>query len=134
MGQISAHIDGTVPQVLALIDQKPLNYPTRFQIRSATAKGNAAVDLDMRVPMLHDIKVADVGISIHAATNNLALALSDHLVLSNGSINFDVDNQTLKGAGTVSLGLFDSRRQLDRSLCAQGSDQHTIECRWAVPE
>jgi hypothetical protein len=104
VGQITAHIDGTLPQLLALIDQKPLNYPTRFQIRSATAKGTAAVDLNMRIPMLHDIKVADVGISVHAVTNNLGLALSDHLVLSNGSINFDVDNQTLKAAGTASLG------------------------------
>ncbi len=101
VGEMGAHIDGTVPQVLALIDQKPLRYPTRFQIRSATAKGNAAVDLDLHVPMLHDIKVDNVGISIRVATSELSLALSDHLVISNGNVKFDVGNKSLRAVGNV---------------------------------
>ncbi len=102
-GIISAHIDGTVPQVLALIDEKPLHYPSRFQIRTASAKGSASVDLSVRLPMLRDLSINDVGISVRATTSNLGLALSDHLAITNGNVNFAVDNANLRAVGTVSV-------------------------------
>jgi hypothetical protein len=102
-GVISAHVDGTVQDVLALLDQKPLQYPSRFQIRSATAKGNAAIDMTVRVPMLRDVKVDDIGISAKAATTGLALALSDHFSIANGNVNFAIDNTSLHAVGNVGL-------------------------------
>jgi hypothetical protein len=102
-GVISAHIDGSVQDVLALLDQKPLQYPSRFQIRSATAKGNAAIDVMVRVPMLRDVKVDDIGISAKAATTGLALALSDHFSIANGNVNFAITNTNLHAVGTVGL-------------------------------
>ncbi len=103
-GIISAHVDGTVPQVLALIDEKPLHYPSRFQIRTASAKGSASVDLSVRLPMLRNLSINDVGISVRAATSNFGLALNDHLAITNGNVNFAVDNTNLRAVGTVSLG------------------------------
>ncbi|HWU25880.1 MAG TPA: AsmA-like C-terminal domain-containing protein, partial [Rhizomicrobium sp.] len=103
VGQIAAHVDGTVQQVLALIDQKPLNYPSRFHIRSESAKGTAAIDLSVHVPMLHDIKMKDVGLSIRAATSNFGIALSDRLAISNGNLVFNIDNKALRAAGTAAL-------------------------------
>ena len=102
-GVVSAHIDGSVADVLALLDQKPLQYPTRFQIRTATAKGNAAIDMRVRVPMLRDVKVDDIGISAKAATTGLGLALSDHLSITNGNVNFVIDNTSLHAVGNVGL-------------------------------
>lgn len=111
IGQISAHVDGTVAQVLALIDQKPLNYPSRFHIRSASAKGTAAVDLSLRVPMLHDVKMKDIGLSIRAVASNFGIALSDRLAIENGNVTFDIDNRGLHSSGTV--GLADSNMGID---------------------
>ena len=102
-GIASAHVEGNVPDVLALMDQKPLQYPTRFGIRSASAKGTASVDVTVRVPMLRDIRVDDIGILVKAQTTNLGLALSDRLAVSNGNVSFTVDNQSLRAVGTVSL-------------------------------
>lgn len=102
-GNVTAHVEGSVPQVLALIDQKPLKYPSRFHIRTATAKGTASVDLSVRVPMLRKLKVDDVGISVRAATTDLALQLSDRLTVTNSNVNFVVDNNSLRAVGTVNL-------------------------------
>jgi Protein of unknown function/AsmA-like C-terminal region len=102
-GNISAHVDGTVPELLALIDQKPLQYPSRFKIRSASAQGIAGVDVAVRVPMLQSIRMDDVGISIKAAVSNLDLALNDHLGVADGNVNFDVNNSSLRATGKVAL-------------------------------
>jgi hypothetical protein len=102
-GVVSAHIDGAVADVLALLDHKPLQYPSRFQIRAATAKGNVTADMTVRVPMLRDVKVDDIAISARAATTGLGLALSDHLSIANGNVNFVIDNTQLHAVGTVGL-------------------------------
>ncbi len=103
-GNITAHVEGTVADILALIDRKPLQYPTRFHIRTASAKGTAAVNLAVRIPMLRDLRVDDIGISVKAVTSGLSLALNDHATISNGNVNFVIDNSSLHALGTVSLG------------------------------
>jgi hypothetical protein len=103
VGAISAHVDGTVVDVLALADQKPLQYPSRFHIRAASAKGDAAVDIGVRVPMLRDVSIDNIAISAKAATTGLGLQLSDRLSIANGSVNFAIDNKSLHATGTVSL-------------------------------
>ena len=103
-GLVNAHVIGTVGDVLALIDQKPLQYAKRFHIRRASAKGQAAVDLAIRVPMLHDVSVDDVGISVRVATSGFGLALNDRATLSNGAVNFLIDNSQLRAVGNVTLG------------------------------
>lgn len=104
VGAISAHVEGNVHDVLTLVDQKPLQYPTRFHIRTATAKGTAAVDLNVKVPMLHDVKVDDIGILVHAVTTGFGIALSDHLTIANSNVDFLVNNTSLRAVGNVTAG------------------------------
>jgi hypothetical protein len=103
-GNIAAHIEGEVADVLSVIDLKPLQYPTRFHIRTATAKGRASVDLAVRVPMLHDVRTDDIGVSVRAVSTGLGLALNDHTTVSNGNVDFTIDNSSLHATGSVSLG------------------------------
>jgi len=103
LGTATAHVEGSVPDVLSLLDQKPLQYPSRYQIRSATAKGNAMIDMSVRVPMLRDIKVDDIAISARAATTGLGLSLSDHFSIANSTVNFVIDNTQLRAVGNVGL-------------------------------
>ena len=41
-GQFSVHVDGAMPDVMTLIDMKPLNYPTRFGIDPKTTAARPA--------------------------------------------------------------------------------------------
>ena len=103
VGEFTAHVEGGVPDMLALIDEKPMQYPTRFHIRTGGAKGSAAVDLSFRVPMLKSLKVDDLGIAVKGSMKDLTLALSDKLKVTNGALDFTVDNDKLHMNGNVEL-------------------------------
>ena len=101
VGQFTGHIDGPMPDVMALIDQKPLQYPTRFGVDPKTTLGNAGIDLSLQVPML-DHNADKIGILVRAHVNEFAVALG-HLRLTNGDVDFTVDNKSLHQTGTVQL-------------------------------
>ncbi len=106
----SLHADGAMPEVMTLIDMKPLGYPTRFGIDPKTTLGMAGIDLNFRVPMLPDLPVDDVGISVKAAVSNFAIS-KGKLRLSDGTVNFDIDNNRLHQTGNAVIG--DQRFTLD---------------------
>ena len=110
-GDFSVHVDGAMPDVMALIDMKPLNYPTRFGVDPALTKGEASVDMMFKVPMLADLPVDDVGISVKAAVNDFAITLGGKTRLTDGTVNFDIDNSHLHQTGLVNLA--DSRLTVD---------------------
>jgi hypothetical protein len=103
IGEFTAHVEGGVPDMLALIDEKPMQYPSRFHLRTDGAKGTAAVDLAFRVPMLKSLKVSDLGIDVKGSLKDLTLALSDKLKITNGALDFAVDNNKLHMDGDVNL-------------------------------
>jgi hypothetical protein len=110
VGQFSAHVEGTMPDVMTLIDMKPLGYPTRFGVDPRQTAGNASIDLDITVPMLADLKVDDVGIKVKADVANYGVVLGK-LHLANGDVEFNIDNNSLHQTGVV--GLADSRLTVD---------------------
>ncbi len=109
-GQFTAHVDGQMPEIMTLIDMKPLGYPTRFGIDPRQTKGSASADLAFTVPMLQDLAVDAVGISVKAQVSDFAVALG-RLKLANGAVNFDIDNAHLHQTGAVSLA--DARLTID---------------------
>jgi Protein of unknown function/AsmA-like C-terminal region len=110
-GNFAAHVSGSMPDLLTLIDMKPLNYPTRFGIDKTQTKGTANLDLTVRMPMRKNLSVDDVAISIKAAVNDFSILLGDHARLSEGAVNFLIDNTKLHADGTAMLA--DSRLALD---------------------
>ena len=109
-GHFTAHVDGQMTDIMTLIDMKPLAYPTRFGIDPKLTKGTASTDLAFDVPMLQDLAVDDVGISVKAQVNDFAVSLG-RLKLTNGTVTFDIDNSHLHQSGTVSLA--DARLAMD---------------------
>jgi hypothetical protein len=101
---ITAHAVGALPDVLALIDEKPLQYPTRFHIRTQGARGQMTTDLSFRVPTSHDVKIDNVGILVKATVNGLSLALGEHTKITDGTVDFIIDNDKLHATGPVKLG------------------------------
>ncbi len=110
VGVFSAHVDGPLPEVMTLIDMKPLGYPTRFGVDPKQTAGTAGVDITVKVPMLAKLKVDDVGILVNAAVSDFGVTLGK-LRLSNGDVDFTIDNNTLHQVGTVNLA--DSKLSVD---------------------
>jgi hypothetical protein len=104
IGDMSAHVAGSLPDVLALADMKPLQYPSRFHIDPAATKGAAALDLDFHVPMVKGVSVDKIGISVKAAVSGMSLALGPHTKITNGTANFLVDNSSLHATGQIAFG------------------------------
>ncbi len=111
VGAFGVHIEGKMPDVMALIDMKPLNYPTKFGIDPKQTGGTASADLMFKVPMLADLPVDDVGISVKAHVNDFAVTLGGNTRITNGTVDFDIDNDRLHQVGQVNLA--DSRLSVD---------------------
>ena len=110
VGRFTAHVDGQMPEIMTLIDMQPLGYPTRFGIDPKQTRGTASTDLAFDVPMLQDLAVEAVGISVKSQVNDFAVTLG-RLKLTNGAVNFDIDNSRLHQTGAVNLA--DARLTID---------------------
>lgn len=110
VGRFTAHVDGQMPEIMTLIDMRPLGYPTRFGIDPKQTRGTASTDLAFDVPMLQDLAVDAVGISVKAQVNDFGVTLG-RLKLTNGAVNFDIDNSRLHQTGQVNLA--DARLTID---------------------
>jgi hypothetical protein len=100
--RIKAHSEGTMSQVLQLIDQEPLGYPKRFGINPSTVAGHASVDLDFEFPLLKDLALDQLKIGVQAKATDLALPI-DNRKLDHGTVAFTVDSKSLTSQGTVNV-------------------------------
>ena len=100
---ITAHISGALSDVLALIDEKPLQYPTRFHLHTAGAKGAVQSDVSFHVPTNHDVSIDQVGINVKTVVSGLAIALGEHTKITDGTTAFAIDNNSLRATGPVTI-------------------------------
>jgi Protein of unknown function/AsmA-like C-terminal region len=111
VGQFGVHVEGGMPDIMTLIDMKPLGYSTRFGIDPKQTGGAASADLAFQVPMLADLPVDAVGISVKAQVNQFAVTLGGKTRLTNGAVTFEIDSDHLHQVGTVDLA--DSHLSVD---------------------
>jgi hypothetical protein len=104
VGDIAVSLQGQLHDLLALLDEKPLQYPSRFHIKPADTAGAVSVDADFHVPMVKDVGIDRIPIKIEARVNGLGLSLDPNTRLSNGNVAFDIDNTHLHAVGTVNYG------------------------------
>jgi hypothetical protein len=130
IADIQGHIDGSVGDLLKLIDNKPLQYPTRFHISPASAKGMSSTDLTVQVPTRHDVNTDQVVISAKVATTGFGLQLSKSTKITGGDILFNVTNKNLHATGTAAMGGaalnidwiedFDTKSDITTTIVAKG--------------
>lgn len=111
VGTFGVHVDGMMPDIMALIDMKPLGYSTRFGIDPRQTGGSASADLSFQVPMLANLPVDAVGISVKAAVDDFAVNLGGKTQITDGTVTFDIDNSHLHQIGSVNLA--DARLNVD---------------------
>jgi len=101
--EISAHVDGSMADILKVTDLQPLHYATRFNIDPDQTKGNASVDLDFKLPLKRNLSIESVAIKVGAGVTGFGVALGQDLRLSDGAMHFDIDNTHLHASGPASL-------------------------------
>ncbi len=125
VGLFNVHIDGAMTDVMTLIDMKPLNYPTKFGIDPKQTAGMASADLAFKVPMLADLPVDDVGVSVKARVQGFAVTLGARTRITDGDVTFDIDNDRLRQVGVVNIA--DSRLNVDWTEDFRTTDPNTTK-------
>lgn len=101
VGKFSVHAQGQMPEILTLIDMKPLNYPTRFGIDPQSSGGTASVDVTTDVPMLRNLAVDDIAVHVGGTIADFAITLGKNTQITKGDITFVVDNAHLEASGAA---------------------------------
>lgn len=102
VGDIAVTVAGAMKDVLTILDEKPLQYPTRFHIKPSDTAGNASINAGFHIPMVKGIGIDQIPIAVKATTTGLALSI-DNKQFSNGNLVLDVDNTHLHAIGSLSF-------------------------------
>jgi hypothetical protein len=113
IGVISAHVQGSLPDMLSLVDMPPLGYASRFGVAPAETKGEVALDLQARLPMLRNVGADQVNILVKANVVDQFLSLGPHTNLTDGQVSFLIDNKKLHASGTTGIGGSAARVSVD---------------------
>ena len=101
--RVTAHSEGTMSQVLQLIDEEPLGYPKRFGINPSTVAGRASVDVDFRVSAPRGSRRSiNFASACGAKAMDLALPI-DNRKLDHGNVVFAIDSKSLTSQGTANI-------------------------------
>ena len=123
LSSIKAHGEGTMAQVLRLIDEKPLGYAKRFGIDPATVQGRASVDLDFGLPLLKDLALEQIRIGVQAKASDLALPI-DNRKFEHGIVSFAIDSKSLVSQGTATLNTVPVSFKWTEDFEAAGATTH----------
>lgn len=95
---------GTSTDILTLIDQKPLGFPSKLGIKPANVGGSGEVRFRLRFPLLSNLKVDDIAVNAEADLNGLSMdGLLGRYALSEGQMKLKVNTQGLEANGTAAL-------------------------------
>lgn len=130
VGDIAFTVQGQMRDLLTILDEKPLRYPSKFHIKPAETAGAAIVDADFHVPMVKGVGVDRIPIKVRAVATGLALPLGAETKLSNGNVTFDIDNSKLRAFGNIDYGriplaadwteLFNSKNGITTNVTVRG--------------
>ena len=101
--EIKAHVTGRMADILTLINEKPLEYPSRFHIDPKSTSGDAALDLVFHFPMLNKLPVDQVQIGVNAKVAGLVFPIDEKRTLTGGDTSFVIDGKSLTAEGNASI-------------------------------
>ena len=102
---ISVKISGPVADALRVIDSKPLGWASRLGVQPAKVKGDAVTTLDLKFPLLQNLKFDQLKVHAQAQTSKVAIpTVALGLDLSEANLALDVDPNGLDVTGQALLG------------------------------
>jgi hypothetical protein len=102
---INVKISGPVADALRLIDSKPLGWASRLGVQPAKVKGDALTTLDLKFPLLQNLKFDQLKVHAQSVTTKVAIPeVALGLDLSEANLALDVDPNGLDVTGQALLG------------------------------
>lgn len=91
-------------EVLALLDQKPLGFPSRIGLDPATVAGSASVRARISFPAVANLKIEDLRIQAAANIRDAVVPrIAERFNLTNGAFLLQVTQNALQATGTASV-------------------------------
>ncbi len=101
---IQAHIAGTLPNILKFIDNPPLGYTRKLGIDPAVVKGEGAVDLSLRFPLVDNLSLDRLKVGVEADVKGLFLPkVVQQLDLTDGTLHLSIDNDGMDAEGAIQI-------------------------------
>lgn len=102
--EISSEARGSSADLLGLIDQKPLGFPSKLGIKPASVGGTGEVRFRLRFPLFSNLKVDDIAVNAEADMTDLSMdGLLGRYALSQGQMKLKVDTKGLEANGLAAL-------------------------------
>ena len=102
--EIVGDASSTLSDTLRLIDQKPLEYAQAMHIDPSQLGGTAETRLQLRFPLLKDVRLSDLVVQVHSAMTEVKMpkVLMDQ-DLAHGKLMLDLDGKGMDVTGPVEL-------------------------------
>lgn len=102
---INVKIAGPLPDVLELLESKPLGYASELGLDPGQAKGTAAIDLGFKFPAKVKLQLSEVAINASADLTGVALpGLVGDLGIRNADLVLDLTEKQMRVEGVALLG------------------------------
>ena len=104
VADITLDLQGTVEEILRVIDYKPLGYPSQYGIRQGSITGKANATVSLSFPLLKKVRLKDVIFDVNADIENLSIPdLTDTLAINDGKLHLFVDGEGIVAEGDITL-------------------------------
>jgi hypothetical protein len=101
-------INGRIEDILRIIDNQPLGYPSQYGIKQDSVVGDAITHLTLNFPLITDLKISEVEFNVEADIENLAIpGLTDELAITEGTMSLFVSRDGITSNGDIVLNGID---------------------------
>ena len=104
IANITLELEGTVEEILRVIDYKPLGYPSKYGIKQGSITGKATAVVTLNFPLLKKISLKDVAFNVDADVRDLAIPkLTESLAINAGQMHLKVNGEGINAEGNITL-------------------------------
>ncbi|PCJ34994.1 MAG: hypothetical protein COA93_03800 [Alphaproteobacteria bacterium] len=104
VADITLELEGTLEEILRVIDHKPLGYPSKYGIKQGSITGQATAELSLSFPLLKKVRLKDVTFDVKADIHQLSIpVLNDSLGINDGDLQLFVNGDGITAEGNIIL-------------------------------
>lgn len=106
---IAADGEGPVEDLLAIIDEKPFEYVSKYGVEASTFSGDGKIRLSLTRPLREKIAYSDITYTVTGNLSDVSAPFSmGKYSLQNGHVSVLADSKGLSVKGPISLGPWDA--------------------------